>query len=73
MRVRLGMVALIVALGSFFWWSTSQAGDDEAACKADCNAQLQQCVQACGAHNNPVECESACRNDAYECTEDCRR
>jgi hypothetical protein len=39
----------------------------------DCAAQHKQCVEVCGEHSNPIQCEADCRDDEYACHQDCER
>lgn len=71
LTTRLNLAVLVVVFGMTFWWSTSQA-QDEQSCKAECQEQQQACIEFCSEHSNPVECETNCRNDAYECAKRCR-
>lgn len=71
MKIRLFMVGLLVGLGLILWWSTSQAQGGEEACKAECQAQHERCIEACGRGRDPVECEASCRDEAYACSERC--
>ena len=53
------------------WFTTSRAQDGREACPQECEQQATQCLEACGTEDDPMECESSCRNDAWECKTDC--
>ncbi len=65
----LGMLLIVIALTA--WWSTTYA-DGEDDCKSACEMQRKQCVEACGEHPNPVECDADCRDDLEDCDRHCR-
>ena len=73
--VRIGLLFLVVAaaLPVLGWASSSPQSQDEQVCQDACQAELRQCVEACGRHSNPIECEADCRRDADDCQGDCRR
>jgi hypothetical protein len=50
---------------------TAYRDREEEDCKAACEVQREQCVDVCGAHRNPVECDSQCRDDAIDCSRNC--
>lgn len=72
MKLRLVFGALLVAFGMTFWWSTSQAQEEEDVCVESCRAQHEQCIESCAQHPNPVECDADCREDSLSCTQECR-
>ncbi len=71
MKLRLAVGALLISIGMTFWWSTSQAQDED-ACVEYCRVQHEQCVESCSRHPNPVECDADCREDSFACTRQCR-
>jgi hypothetical protein len=71
MRPRTILGALLIALALTGWFSTTQAQGDEEACKSACEAAREQCVDICGQHSNPIECEGQCRDDAEDCHRSC--
>lgn len=72
MKLRIVLVVLIVVGGAALFGESSKAQDEE-SCKMDCAAQHKQCVEVCGEHSNPIQCEADCRDDEYACHQDCER
>ena len=73
MRVRLIVGAVLIVVGTTFAWSLALAdADDEAACKDQCQAQHEQCIEYCGDHPDPVECDADCTDERRDCVNDCR-
>jgi len=64
----LGVLLIVIALTA--WWSPTYA-DDEDDCKSACEMQRKQCVEACGEHPNPVECDADCRDDFLDRNRHC--
>ncbi len=65
---------LVVALVAMTAWSIARARDDEEEiCVDQCKAQHDQCVDYCGEHRNPIECDADCREEFQDCVHECRR
>lgn len=71
MKIRLALGIFLGILGTTLWWSSPQAQDQEAACKASCQEQQQYCIQACSEHPDPVECDANCRDALRDCRRRC--
>jgi hypothetical protein len=71
LTIRLMLAALLSVFAMTFWWSSSQA-QDEQSCKVQCREQQQACMEFCSEHSNPVECEANCREDHQDCVHVCR-
>ena len=71
MKVRLALGSTVVVLLAAFWWSNSQAWEEDEACRASCRDQQHLCVQACAEHPNPVECDARCRKEYIDCEKRC--
>ncbi len=72
-QTRLVFLIGVIALPVIAWASASPQSQDEQVCQEDCQVELRQCLEECGRHSNPIECESDCRRDGDDCKEDCRR
>jgi hypothetical protein len=70
MKFRFALGALLIALSLTAWLSTTQA-ESRDACEAACQEEHQQCIEVCGQHSNPVECDSDCRDAAQDCHRRC--
>ena len=42
-------------------------------CEDACQERAGSCVEYCGAHDDPVECESVCDEERDDCLRDCHR
>lgn len=74
MTIRWTLGALVIALATTAWLSTTQAwnGDDEGdRCRSECQAQHEICIDSCGEHSDPVDCDSACREASEDCQDRC--
>lgn len=74
MRIRT-LVVLLAAVGAVALWSavtTAQVIDDSGTCEQSCYERKAMCVEACGEHTDPVECEGGCSDDLRDCVRDCR-
>ena len=63
--VGLTLVALVLGVPA------TRADEEREACVEACEQTKAECVAACGTHDNPIECDAACQEDAQECTERC--
>lgn len=65
--VALTTVCLIAMAGS-----PAMALDEEYdACEAACRAAKVQCITSCGEHDDPMECDAGCEEQAQACLEQC--
>jgi hypothetical protein len=71
MKLRVALGALLIAIAMTLGWSSTHTRDGE-ACRSACEEVASQCITACGEHENPVECESDCRDDEEDCMARCR-
>jgi hypothetical protein len=62
-------VACLVAMWSFVTWAQVI---DSTPCQASCYEQKSECISACGAERNPVECEERCDDQLADCLQQCR-
>ena len=60
--------AFLAALVSF---DTSAQVIDANSCQQACYELKSICVEACGRHTNPVECEGRCEDELGECKRHC--
>jgi hypothetical protein len=63
------LLLLVVAATASFAIAGAQEG--ESACQIECSDRMRACIDVCSEHENPIECESDCRNDAWVCKNDC--
>ena len=68
MRFFIGVFLLALAMTA--WMSTTHA-IGENPCELACEAAHEQCVETCGEHSNPMECDSDCRETLQDCTRQC--
>jgi len=73
MRIRKSLVAIsavcaMLVTGSVVW--AQSAGRD--SCVDACEQAEARCIDACGTHDNPVECEEKCQDTAEACSRQCR-
>ena len=40
-------------------------------CERVCSEREASCITACGEHDDPIECEAACRDAAAACEREC--
>jgi hypothetical protein len=73
MRSRWVLVALLIAISTTMWWSTTYADSEENDCVSACEMQKQQCVEVCGDHSDPIECDADCRDAFEDCRQQCFR
>jgi hypothetical protein len=50
---------------------SAQVGESN-TCEQNCHEQKTLCIDACGAHANPVECEARCHDSLTDCLRECR-
>jgi hypothetical protein len=58
----------VMAAASSVVWAQ---GADRDSCVDSCEQAKTRCVDACGAHDNPMECEENCQETAQACTLQC--
>ncbi len=63
------LVATVLAVGSF---ATRAQVIDSTPCQGSCYEQKAECVDACGAHPDPIECEEGCDDTLLDCLKECR-
>lgn len=61
---------LAVAAAALAVWAQDSGRE---ACVEVCREEHAQCVESCGSHGNPMECESECRRALQDCSHDCRQ
>ena len=68
-----GRLALATGLTVATWIAVALAQDpDRSPCRDACEQQETRCVEACGPHDNHMECEADCRDAAWNCHDRCR-
>jgi len=61
-----------------FLFTSAATGDmplaegDAPTCRNACHEELRVCIESCGEHRNPIECEADCRKVDYECNHHCK-
>lgn len=67
--IRWGLgVAVCAAAG----WGLARAQDMPSdACRAACYEEQSACVDACGDHDDPEECEASCNDAVEDCLDRC--
>ncbi len=72
MRVRMQIVCLVAGALGLIWSAVTVAQPLESdPCRRTCYEEKHVCVQACGGHSNPIECEARCHDDFADCVSDC--
>lgn len=66
-RVR---VMILLALAGLLMGAT-EADREREACMDYCRDQSSRCMEECGRHHDPVECDSECRDDFQDCEREC--
>ncbi|MBW2493162.1 MAG: hypothetical protein JRE43_00280 [Deltaproteobacteria bacterium] len=64
-----------IAVSGMIVFASAVAGaqdEDRDACVDSCHQVAEQCVESCGTHANPVECEEGCQDREEDCTRECR-
>jgi len=75
MKHRIALMGLVILLTSTVGWTLARAqdeDDDGSACRAACAEQEQTCLTTCNENDDPIECESNCRNTAWACQDECQ-
>ena len=64
---------LVLAVAALATWSLVAWGQaiEENPCRRACYEEQSSCVDDCGEHNNPVECEGECRDAVEDCLREC--
>jgi len=64
---------LLAAVCLWVAWSfmTSAQVIDSTPCEQSCYERKSICVDGCGRHGNPVECEAECEDDLDDCLRQC--
>jgi hypothetical protein len=72
MRNRGRKILLLLSglLGLAFYSATAQIGDED-PCRSACRKAHSRCVEVCGEHSNPMECDARCDKQAQECERNC--
>ncbi len=68
------LISAILGAGLLAFWSvhaSSQAIDTN-ACERACYEDQTACIEDCGDHSNPVECEAECHDELRDCLRECR-
>jgi len=68
---RLTFLAILSVVIAVIWLSPSTAQDAQEACRQQCEDVQRECLEACAHGDNPMECESACRDQAWQCRSSC--
>jgi hypothetical protein len=50
--------------------ASAQIGDED-QCREACRVAKDRCVDQCGEHSNPMECESNCQEARDDCERGC--
>lgn len=69
-RCRSRTIRALLVAGVAVWAVPVTA--QQSPCEEACAAEEKRCVETCGSHRDPVECESTCRTEAWECRNRCR-
>ena len=72
MKLRLTLGTLVLALAMTTWLSTVYGQQEDEACRTACQTQHDLCIEACGEHPDPVECDADCRDQMEDCNIECR-
>lgn len=64
----LAAVYIMVVAGAVAW--AQSTGHD--SCIEACDQAKARCINTCGTHDNPVECDEQCQETAQACTHQCR-
>jgi len=73
MRRSVLVTLFAAACGVAIWsFATSAQVIDATPCQKSCYEQHSACVSACGAHDNPIECEARCDDQFEDCDAECR-
>jgi hypothetical protein len=72
MKLRSTLGTLLLGLAITAWLSTAYAQQEDEACRTACQTQHEQCIEACGEHSDPVECDADCREQMEDCNTECR-
>ena len=73
MRTRTWLVALAAGCLLVGWGVASGAQNDgRDACGESCHQQERTCIERCGEHDDPIECEGGCRDQLDDCLGRCR-
>ncbi len=73
MRRRLNRLALAAGGTLAAWIGVALAQNpEEGPCHQACAQQETRCVEDCGHHDNPMECEADCRDASWNCRDRCR-
>lgn len=69
---RIVLVAIVAAC-VLAAWSIAPGAQviDGNACEQACLEQHRACVSACGTQEDPIECESDCRDQLEDCQDSC--
>ena len=67
LMVTLATACLLVTAGFTAW----ALDEEERSCAAACSEAKEQCVESCGAHDNPKECEARCQEENQDCVRQC--
>ena len=72
MKTRILTVLLLLAgaLALTFFSAHAQI-DEQDSCRMDCRYALSACLDRCGSHPDPIECEDSCQSEAQECESAC--
>jgi len=60
-------VACLLAMASGPAWGQ----EPDEACTAACRAAREQCVTECSEHDDPIECDARCKEQADDCLDRC--
>ena len=66
------LMALTVGLAIAAWSSAQSQAIDEDPCRDACYEAHRQCIEYCGDHSNPIECDADCRDTQEDCLRQCR-
>lgn len=67
-RTALAVAAILVG----FSLAVATGDPDSDACREACLSTHDACVTACSEHDDPIHCESQCRETMLTCEESCQ-
>jgi hypothetical protein len=70
MRATIGAAVLVACVVAA--WGSASGDMEDGPCRQACHENHAACVETCGDHSNPVECDSECSETLQDCLRECR-